>query len=205
MAQNPDKNLPQHTEKPGEAVELRGLLDSRLDNVENISVANLMLDSKMSDAKAKWFPQNWYCTDVLFRCAEAGKKEMARSGRVSPSLEVTMSLLDRLDQGFDSLKKNCTNKKTGLALLEGVGISGREAERLLNHTESKRFLASVSETEGVQNWNVDGMAALSLYSFFQSETAITTAEQRTFDKLYLKKAQPASLVQILESISPSRA
>lgn len=205
MAQNPDKGLPQHTEEPGEAVELRGLLDSRLDNVENISVANLMLDSKVSDAKAKWFPQNWYCADVLFRCAEAGKKEMARSGRVSPALEVTMGLLGRLDQGFDSLKRDCTNKKTGLALLEGVGISGREAERLLSHTEPKRFLASASETEGVQNWNVDGMAALSLYSFFQSETTITTAEQRTFDKLYLKKAQPAGLVQILESIGPSHA
>jgi len=205
MAQNVDRRLTTNAESATESIEKKGLLDSRLDNVENISAANLMLDAKISVAKEKWFPQNWYCADVLFRCAEAGKKEMARSGHISPTLEVTMGLLDRLEAGFTSLKKNCKNKQTGLALLEGVGLRGQEADRLLNHVEPDKFLESVAQSPNVENGNVEGMATLSLYSFFQNETAMTTPSQRAFSKLYLATVQPAALVQVLEQLSTPSA
>lgn len=205
VAQNPDQKLSKGPENLHETTSEKlaaVAVDGRLERVENLAAANARLDARLAEAKAKWFPQNWYCLDILGRCAESCKKEMAAQPELmSAVFETSMDLIERLDTAMAWLKGNKT-KETGRKILEGLGMNRQEVDRVLDHVEPDKFIQAVAVASG--GYDVERMAALSLYSFFQNETPnTTTANQRAFNSLYLKPARPAVLLQILETL-PSR-
>lgn len=197
-------------DKPSESTESPKILlaeklaevavDGRLEGLEAISRANTSLDAEVRKYQPNWFPNTWYCWDLLDRVATGTKREMTNTGSVMPAFEAGIKTMARLNSALLALKKQSASKETLKKILQGFDLAPREIDRLASNVQDDKIIESVASATG--GADVDQMSAVTLYALFREESvqSISTPNERSYTKLYLKNCSPQRLLTILDSI-----